>query len=105
MIDEAAVASLMTASLNLNNAVYGLIRCEGHGEYAHLLDSSPAICSESLDLHLDAGKWGRRGGSMASTCWPFSAVEDSTPFATVGDTSQKWPSRQARWRVDLPCQY
>ena len=61
MIDEAAVASLMTASLDLNNAVYGLIRCEGHGEYAHLLDSSPAICSESLDPQLDAGKWGRRG--------------------------------------------
>jgi len=61
MIDAAAVASLMTASLDLNHAVYGLIRCEGHGEYAHLLDSSPAICSESLDPQLDAGKWGRRG--------------------------------------------
>jgi hypothetical protein len=68
MIDEAAVASLMTASLILNDAVYGLIRCEGHGEYVHLLDSSLALCSESLDPQLDAGKWGRRGMSMASTC-------------------------------------
>jgi hypothetical protein len=62
MIDEAALASLMTASLDLNNSVYGVIRSEGQGEYAHLLDSSPAICSESHDPHLDAGNRQANGG-------------------------------------------
>ena len=41
MIDEAAVASLMTAFLSLDNFVIRGVRFEGHGEHAHLLNSLP----------------------------------------------------------------